>query len=108
MFERHPADYFLAGIFIGGYPAMVITWGVLWGASQWSWFSHVLAWQCAAIAFVLTALVTLWRPLLLRTVLRARRDPFVFEVDLNQALLGRSLGIAMGVGAAIASYVMVQ
>lgn len=108
MFERHPADYFLAGIFIGGYPAMIITWSVLWGAATWSWLSNVLAWQCAVAAISLTAIVTLWRPLLLRTVLRERRDPFIFDIDLNQALLGRSIGIGMGVGAAFALHMMSQ
>lgn len=106
MFERHPADYFVTGIFIGGYPALVITWGVLWGVAQCAWLSHILAWQCAVIAFVLTALLTMSRPLLLRTVLSARRDPFIFEVDLNQALLGRGIGIAIGVGAAIAIHML--
>jgi hypothetical protein len=108
MFERHPADYLLAGILIGGYPALIITWCVLWGTARWSWLSHVLSWQCAIVAFILTALVTLWRPLMLRTVLRERRDPFIFDVDLNQALLGRSIGIGMGVCAAFALQMMPQ
>ncbi|WP_157648323.1 hypothetical protein [Burkholderia ubonensis] len=45
---------------------------------------------------VVAGCILLPRPLLLRTVLRSRRDPLLLNEDLNATLTGRSLGIVGG------------
>ncbi|SDG57328.1 hypothetical protein SAMN05216466_1048 [Paraburkholderia phenazinium] len=45
---------------------------------------------------VAAACILLPRPLLLRTILRERRDPLLLDEDLNATMTGRALGLIGG------------
>lgn len=49
-----------------------------------------------AIPIVIAGCILLSRPLLLRTVLRSRRDPLLLDEDLNATLTGRIVGMIGG------------
>ncbi|KWF06918.1 hypothetical protein ACRS8P_32645 [Burkholderia cenocepacia] len=49
-----------------------------------------------AISMLIASCALLPRPLLLRTVLRERRDPLLLDEDMNMLLLGRVVGMIGG------------
>ncbi|WP_052420949.1 hypothetical protein [Paraburkholderia ferrariae] len=49
-----------------------------------------------AVPLLISACAVLARPLLLKTVLRSRRDPLMLDEDLNSLLVGRALGVVAG------------
>ena len=57
-------------------------------------YDNVVAQAVAPI--VVAAFILFIRPLLLRTVLRSRRDPLLLDEDLNVILMGRTLGLIGG------------
>jgi hypothetical protein len=47
-------------------------------------------------AVALALALSMTRPALLRTLLRCRRSPFMLDADLEQTLIGRAIGVALG------------
>ncbi|QCP52582.1 hypothetical protein FAZ95_25835 [Trinickia violacea] len=66
-------------------------------------YAHAAIQGAAPIA--VAACVLFPRPILLRTVLRSRRDPLLFDEDLNAMLIGRAFGMVVGfpIGIALCS-----
>jgi hypothetical protein len=56
------------------------------------------------VPIVVAAALLLTRPLLLRTLLRDRRSPFLLDEDLNAMLIGRALGLIGGACIGITLY----
>jgi len=49
------------------------------------------------VPVLVSALILFPRPLLLRTLLRAKRDPFLLDEDLNLLLVGLAVGLVGGI-----------
>ncbi|MGN3966849.1 hypothetical protein ACS0ZG_32300 [Burkholderia gladioli] len=97
MFDDHPADRFVVGVLIGSCVGVFVTLLVVYVESEWRWRHNDNLYGLLGCAFLVTLLLTMTRPALLCTILRSRRSPFLFDVDLYQTLLGRFLGAGLGV-----------
>ncbi|WP_233874677.1 hypothetical protein [Paraburkholderia adhaesiva] len=60
-----------------------------------SW-RHADAFVRLAVPAAISAALLFPRPLLLRTVWKSRRDPWVFDEDLDQLMRGRAVGLVGG------------
>lgn len=57
-----------------------------------------------ALSVIVAACILCVRPILLRTILRNRRSPFLLDEDLNAILIGRMLGLLGGMFIGITLY----
>lgn len=90
----YPTDRLVSGVIVGGLvTACIILLMLYLNIPQEQYFSAI---GQLAMATVVAACSLFVRPLLLKTVLSARRDPLLLDEDLNMTLLGRAMGILGG------------
>lgn len=94
MMHGHPVDRLVAGAIIGALVTtslvLLLVWLDIPSEKQVSLAIRL------AVPVLISACALLVRPLLFKTVLRARRDPLLLDEDLNQLLVGRTLGVVGG------------
>lgn len=91
----YSADRFSAGVLLGALVGWLASAGVDYLKLHLSFgkgFDSRLA-----IEVVVSACLLLPRPLLMKTVLRSRRNLFMRDADVNAMLKGRVMGIAGGI-----------
>jgi hypothetical protein len=88
-------DRLVAGALFGALVTIVLVSGFKYLGMVSGYVQNPVMQMAIPVALALTFLFT--RPLLLKTVLSARRSPFMLEEDLNAMLVGRGMGIAAGV-----------
>ncbi|MEW6340407.1 MAG: hypothetical protein AB1704_06970 [Pseudomonadota bacterium] len=91
----HPVDRLMSGLFL----AALVTMSALFALSMipvGSFNDGLGLWHVAA-GLAVAACIVFPRPLLLCTLLRAKRSPFLLDVDVNSMLIGRVMGLVFGV-----------
>jgi hypothetical protein len=91
----HSTDRLVAGSIAGG--IVTASAVVLLNWLDFPSDRHFNGFVRLAVPALLSACALFPRPLLLRTVLRDRRDPMLLDDDLNHTLIGRALGLVGGV-----------
>lgn len=90
----HSTDRLVAGSIVGGIvtasAVVLFTWLDIPSERHFSGYVRL------AVPALLSACLLFPRPLLLRTLLRERRDPMLLDDDLNHTLIGRALGLVGG------------
>lgn len=90
----HPTDRLVAGSIVGAIFTAVLVLLLIWlDIPPEKKFSLALR---LALPVAIAAVALLFRPLLLKTVWRDRRDPTMLEEDINLLLIGRMLGVVGG------------
>lgn len=94
--HQRPTDRLVAGVLIGGVLTAVLVMLLLYLGIPSAKTANVAV-RLAVPAFVAIA-VLFPVPALHRTVLKERRDPFLLDEDLNAILVGRAVGVVLGLG----------
>ena len=94
MMHGHPVDRLVAGAIVGALVTTLLVLLLVWLDIPPE--KHVSLAIRLTVPVVIAACALLIRPLLLKTVLRDRRDPLMLDDDLNQLLVGRTLGVVGG------------
>jgi hypothetical protein len=92
--HQNPTDRLVAGVLLGGLVTAVIVVALIWLGIPSDQHASMAA--RLALPVGIAAAILFPGPLLKRTVLRARRDVFLLDEDLNAMLLGRAVGVAGG------------
>jgi hypothetical protein len=87
-------DRLIAGSLFGAFVTIVLVSGFRYLSMVSGYVQHPAMQMAVPVALAVTFLLT--RPLLLKTVLRSRRSPFLLDEDLNAMLIGRAMGIVGG------------
>lgn len=96
------ASRVIAGVLLGGLTSAILTGCFIYLDIPYAQFVDGV--MRILLPVFVSACVLLTRPLLLRTILRARRSPFLLDRDLNAILTGRIVGLILGACLAIALY----
>ncbi|WP_322103940.1 hypothetical protein [Paraburkholderia sp. J41] len=90
----HPTDRLVAGSIVGAIFTAALVLVLIWlDIPPEKKVSLAIR---LAVPVVISAVVLLFRPLLLKTIWRDRRDPTLLDEDLNLLLVGRALGVVGG------------
>jgi hypothetical protein len=92
--DTHSTDRFIGGTLAGAIITAVVVVILKYFGVPSGRYDNVVAQAVAPI--VAAAFILLTRPLLLRTVLRSRRNQLLLDEDLNAILMGRTLGLIGG------------
>jgi hypothetical protein len=92
--HKYSTDYLIGGAVIAAIvtSALVVVFSLI--AIQSGVLAHNVAKFAAAI--LVSGCLMFIRPLLLKTVLSSRRNPFVLNEDLNAMISGRAAGMICG------------
>ncbi len=88
----HPVDKLISGLLLATAITMVALFGLTFAPVQ----ALTEGARHAIAGLAISALIVFPRPLLLRTVWREKRSPFLLDEDLNNMLLGRAIGLVLG------------
>ncbi|WP_322010734.1 hypothetical protein [Paraburkholderia sp. J12] len=94
MLHGHPTDRLVSGAIVGAIVTTAVLLLLIWLDIPPE--KHVDLALRLALPVLISACAVLGRPLLLKTVLRSRRDPLMLEEDLNSLLVGRAVGVVGG------------
>ncbi|MBN3778620.1 hypothetical protein G3O06_13805 [Burkholderia sp. Ac-20345] len=103
--ESHPSERFVSGVLLGFFVSMIVVVAIAYLGDQWGLLGESSAYLCFGVAAGISAGLLLVGPMLQRSVWRHGRDIFTSDIDLNQAILGRVVGLVAGLvtGAAFAA-----
>ena len=94
-----PSDYLLRGALLGLLLEAVIAAPATLAARSMT--SHVTGWGLATwlmAALVLGVVVMLGSPIAQLTFRKAHRSPFLLDEDVHAMILGRAIGLLLGLG----------
>lgn len=97
--HRHPVDRLFAGLFLT--VAVTVTAIVALSLLPFAGFDDGFSLRPVIAGAIVAACVVFPRTLLLRTVWRKRRSPFLLDDVLNNMLIGRAIGLIGGVIAGV-------
>lgn len=98
MLDGHPGQWLVGGVWRG--LAAGVAGVLLVQFATQAWCSAACPGGMAVPLLggcLLGQVASLSRPLLMRTLLKHRRSPFVLDGDLDQGMVGRAIGVVLGV-----------
>jgi hypothetical protein len=90
----YPTDKFVAGVLLGCCLTAAFVVALMYFGIPNA--DHSSVFERLAIPVLAAACILYPRPVLLKTILRDRRDAFTLEEDVNAMLLGRTIGVLGG------------